>query len=266
MTPRQPAPGEDGPGDTDLARHLQGSNLLAGIAPREFALVAASSRYVTAHCGEVLFAEGQPCRALWLLVSGRVRLGHAGLDGRSQVAGFRGAGSILEVVPVFDGRYHLATATALDAVTALAIPREVVREIARRNPVIAQRAIALLCLEIRRRDIWTAISALRDSRGRLGCALSHLAREFGVPEGHGVRIAYPLTRQDLADRAGVRLETAIRVMSDLQRKEIVRTRSQTIEIVDPLALKTLLECDDCQFDCSVYAPAATALPPSWPGP
>jgi CRP-like cAMP-binding protein len=119
--------------------------------------------------------------------------------------------------------------------------------------------IALLCREVRQRDIVTAIGSLKDARGRIACCLLQLAREFGVREGQTIRIAYRLTRQDIADRAGVTIETAIRVLSEYQQQGIIRTQSQIIEILDVPRLQEPPQCGECQFDCSVFArPAVSA--------
>jgi CRP/FNR family transcriptional regulator len=110
-----------------------------------------------------------------------------------------------------------------------------------------------LCIELRQRDISNAIAALRDARGRICCALLQLLREYGTTVNGAHRIDYRLTRQDIADRSGVTLETAIRVLSEFQRRGIIRTQSQVIDILNLPMLKQIAECRDCQFDCSVFA-------------
>ena len=81
-----------------------------------------------------------------------------------------------------------------------------------------------------------------------------MADQYGVRTGDGgVSIDYRLTRQDIADRSGVTLETSIRVLSDLQRRGLVRTRAQCIEILEVERLRTLGECGECELDCSVFA-------------
>jgi CRP-like cAMP-binding protein len=208
---------------------------------------------------DVIFEEGEASRGLWVLVSGRVRVYHAMADGRRQVVGFEGPVSALELSAALDGRPHMATVVALDECVLLFLSRPRLAEITRRHPAILGHFVDELCREVRRRDITTAIAATKDARGRIGCALLQLARQYGEAGANGsTRIAYRLTRQDIADRSGVTLETAIRVLSELQRQGVVRTQSQVIEILDVRALKGPTGCGDCLFDCSVFAMAQGA--------
>jgi CRP-like cAMP-binding protein len=126
-------------------------------------------------------------------------------------------------------------------------------ELARSYPVTIRNAIDMLCLEVRQRDITTAIASLKDARGRIGCSLLQLARQFGVPDGRGIRIDYPLTRQHIADRSGVTVETAIRVLSELQQQAVVQTENQIIRLLDVERIREDVSCDGCQFECSVFA-------------
>jgi CRP/FNR family cyclic AMP-dependent transcriptional regulator len=233
---------------------LARSPLVDGLSSEDAEAVAAEASVYWFEPGQVVFEEGDPCRGLWILATGRVRLHHDIADGRSQVVGFRAPAAALELGSAFDGRPHLATAVALDDSALLFLSRPRLADMIRRHPQILSNVIAGLCLEIRQRDILTANAALKDARGRIGCALLQLARQFGVnAESGAVQIDYRLTRQDIADRAGVTIETAIRALSELQRRGIVQTDSQVIAIRDVARLRLATGCGDCQFDCSVFA-------------
>jgi CRP/FNR family transcriptional regulator len=229
--------------------------LFAGLAASEVEAIAAEASVHTARPQETIYDEGDPCRGLWILASGRARLQHSIADGRTQVVAFRAPVAPLEPGPALDGRGYMSTAVAVDECALLFLSRPRLVEVLRRHPRVLSNIIDGLCLEIRQRDILTANAALKDARGRVGCTLLQLSHQFGAPAGDGgVRINYRLTRQDIADRAGVTIETAIRVLSDLQRRHVVRTDAQVIDVQDLGGLRSVTECGDCQFDCSVFAP------------
>jgi len=237
-----------------LAKAFARLALLQGLSAEEVGQVAALARPRLVPAQRTVFSEGDPSRFLWVLLDGRVRLSHPRPDGRQHIVSFRGPVSALELGPALDGRPVTATATALDESILASIPRQALGTLSVRYPLTIRNVIDQLCLELRQRDIAMAISALHDARGRVGCALLHLAKQFGEPAGDGVRIAFRLSRQDIADISGVTLETAIRILSQLQHQGVVRTRAQIIEIVDVRALSAPAGCHDCQFDCSVFAP------------
>lgn len=232
---------------------LAACQLLSGLPAEEVECVADVSGVHLAKAGTDIFLEGDPSKGLWILARGRVRLYHSSADGRQRVVSFAMPSSPLELGAALDGRPFSATATALDDSVLLFLPRKELIDIGRRHMHTVRNAVDHLCLEIRQRDINSAIATLKDAKGRVGCALLQLARQYGVPTAKGVRIDYRLSRQDIADRAGVRLETVIRILSDLTRQEAVRTEDQVIEIVRLEALQGTSACDECQFDCSVFA-------------
>ncbi|MCC6383043.1 MAG: Crp/Fnr family transcriptional regulator [Dehalococcoidia bacterium] len=226
--------------------------LLQGLSNSEILEVAGQAHLRTFPAQGTIFEEGEASRMLWILLSGRVRLSHATADGRQHIVCLRGPVSVLELGPVLDGRPFSSGATALDESVLAFLPRQAIGPLSTRYPILVRNVIDELCQELRRRDISTAIATLRDARGRIACGLMQLARQFGRPVEGGIRIDFRLSRQDLADIAGVTLETAIRVLSSFQRQGIIRTQAQIIEIVAPDGLVEPAGCDDCQFDCTVF--------------
>ncbi|MCE7928936.1 MAG: Crp/Fnr family transcriptional regulator, partial [Chloroflexi bacterium CFX7] len=226
--------------------------LFGGLSPEELVDLASYARMIGFPPQKDIFTEGQDCDGLWVLHSGRVRLYHTSMEGRQQVVGFRSAGSALELGPALDGRPYTVSGTSPDGAILAFLPRPALHEVSR-FPSVVRGIIDQLCLELRQLDIATAVATLKDARRRVYCALLRLAQQFGQQAGDGsVRIDYRLTRRDIADISGVTLETAIRVLSDLQRHGIVRTESQVIEILDPARLEHPSECAECQLSCGVH--------------
>jgi CRP/FNR family transcriptional regulator len=239
---------------------LQRFPLVAGLTREEIAEIAAqcSLHRIPAH--KRVFEEGERSKGLWVITAGRVRLHHLMADGRQHVVGFRAPTAALDLSSALDGRPYTATATTMDDAELVLVPRGLLQELGKLYPVTVRNAIDLLCLEVRQRDITTAIAVLKDARGRIGCALLQLARQFGRKQGGVLRIDYRLTRQDIADRSGVTVETAIRVMSDMQQRGVLRTESQVIEILEMEHVRDSASCEDCQFECSVFAPLLAEPP------
>lgn len=228
--------------------------LLFGMPMDQLEEVASVCTTVSIAPQEHVFAEGDPCGGLWVIAEGRVRLYHADAQGRQQVVSFRGPSDLLELAPALDGRAYSASALTLEECDLVYVPRATLASLGERFPVTIRNTMSQLCMEVRQRDIATAIASLRNARGRVLCTLLFMADQYGVRTGDGgVSIDYRLTRQDIADRSGVTLETSIRVLSDLQRRGLVRTRAQCIEILEVERLRTLGECGECELDCSVFA-------------
>lgn len=243
-----------------LIAALERCPLLAGVSPEDVRVIAADCRTADFDAQEEIFEEGQRCDGLWVLAKGRVRLYHSDADGHQHIVSFRGPSAPLELAAALDGRPYSASATALEPCTLIFLPHAMLSSLSRRYPVTIRNVVDQLCVELRQRDISNAVSALRDARGRICCALLQLLRQYGVQVNGAHRIDYRLTRQDIADRSGVTLETAIRVLSEFQRRGIIRTQSQVIDILNLPMLKEAAQCAECQLDCSVFSSLVNLAP------
>jgi len=245
--------------DDALVDLLERCPLVRGLSRDQVSEIAAVCTIHTFPAQAEVFDEGERCAGLWILADGRVRLYHAAADGRQQVVRFQAPTSPLDLGAALDGRPHTATATTLEPATLLFVPRPVLATLGRKYPLTLRNVVDMLCIEVRQRDIATAIASLKDAKGRIGCVLLQLAHQFGVRQKKSLVINYRLTRQDIADRAGVTIETSIRVISELQRQGIIRTQNQIIEILDAESLRLFAaRCEECQFDCSVFEEPAFA--------
>jgi len=218
---------------------LEASGLVDGLDAGTVDQIAHVSEEVHVDAHTEVFEEGQPCNGLWILAEGRVRLHHAARDGRHLAVAFLEGGAPMQIGDALEGRACSVSATALDDSVLVCLSRPVLLAILRARPVFGRNALHQLCIELGRRDVAATIAALFDASGRIRCSLVQLLHQFGEPitGTGGARIGYRLTRQDIADRSGVTLETAIRVLSQFQHQGLVTTRSQILEIADVPAFK-----------------------------
>lgn len=243
--------------NSSVAEFLRGCPLVTGIDDQGLEQIAALCSVVTFNAREQIFAEGECDDGLWVLMGGQVRLYHSDSEGRHLVVGFPGPYSTLDPAAL-DGHPHTVGAMAVRRSQCLFVSQAARAVIVRRFPETVPNLMRQLSRDLRQRDVSHAVLFLRSARGRIACALLQLAMQYGVRQPGGVKIDYRLTRQDIADRAGVTLETSIRIVSDLQRRGAITTRAQRIEILDEAELESWSRCNDCDLDCSVFREPASA--------
>jgi CRP/FNR family transcriptional regulator len=111
----------------------------------------------------------------------------------------------------------------------------------RRNPDAALEVIKYLGQRLNEAQENAKLLALDRAEQRLASLLIKLASRAGVREADGIRLSVRLTRQDLADMAGIAVETATRLMSQFKRTGLVSGTAKRLVIQDHERLERLAE-------------------------
>ena len=93
---------------------LRQSQLFSDFSEQEVTRLAARMVRRPFSAGEMLFAEGDACRGLYIVVTGKVRIFKTSTGGREQVLAVENPGSTVAELPVFDGGAYPASAVAVE--------------------------------------------------------------------------------------------------------------------------------------------------------
>ena len=110
-----------------LAPRLAAFTLFAGVDEGDLAEVVRHADRLHLAAGETLFAQGDPPRALYLVLGGVVRVVVGGEDGLAVVVGEVGAGALLGELGVLDGTPRSASAQAAGDAEVLSFPADILR-------------------------------------------------------------------------------------------------------------------------------------------
>src|SRR5262245_9661729 len=105
-------------------RNLSQVPFLAELAETELQALAAVCRVRRFRRGEVLFHEGDPGNALFLIQSGQVKILRVTDEGEDRILHVLGPGEYLGELSLVDGAPRSATAQALDPVETLTLHRD----------------------------------------------------------------------------------------------------------------------------------------------
>ncbi len=181
--------------------------------------------------GEVLFLEGEPCRGLYLVKTGRIRIFKSSPEGREQVLLTAGAGDTFNDVPVFDGGLNPASASALDSSVVYVISKEALLSLVADCPA-AQAIIKLFATRLRHLTIVVEDLSFRSVVGRLAKMLLDLA----VVEG-GSSPMPRLTQDEMATIVGSVRDVVGRALKALERTGAIKFEGQRILVIDPEKLR-----------------------------
>jgi CRP/FNR family transcriptional regulator len=202
---------------------------LEGAELDTFRSIRQSLRY---DAGQAVFYEGHPCLGLYLLCSGRVKLTRTSSSGQRQIVGILDGGALIEKHALQDGALHEVTCETLGPAHLCFIPREAYLGLLHRNSALAIRLIELLSSELGIRMDQRDLFAFRTGRQRLAGLLLELGARFGRKSGRGTQIGIHLKREEMADMAGVAVETAIRLLGAFRKEGLIGVERRAITLLN----------------------------------
>lgn len=203
--------------------------------------LASLFREKKARRGKVIFYEGDSPDFLYLVKEGKVKVSKLSPEGKITVLEVIPEGQTFGEVAVFDGQPFPATAEAMTDSTILYMDRQDFLKFVRSNPQVAEAIIADLGTRLRFAQKLVHSLATERAERRLATAVLKLADKLEVKSSEGTTIDLPLTRQDLAEMAGVALETAIRIVSRWQKNNLVVFEKKYLTVKDLPSLRELAE-------------------------
>ena len=187
---------------------------------------------------QVIFSEGGPCAALYLVCRGTVKLYCSDRFGREHIVDVAGPGSILGELPLDSDQPLSVSAEAIAETQLCVLGRERLAALTRKEPSIGLRLLEALSSELAAARRKVRDLALKSAESRLAGLLIELAGHAsdGTLEQ---QISVPYTRRELAEMIGVSTETAIRLISSLKDKRIIEASGRQIVITDPESLSRI---------------------------
>ncbi len=221
-----------GPGGT--AGLLHDLPLFSRVGPEQLQPLAARTRSRRLARGALVFRQGDPAAAFFVVVEGVVKLAVLGDDGAEKVVEVIQPGESFGEAVMLLGQPYPVTAIALAPTRLLAVPLDAVDALLDGDPMFARRMLAGLAVRLHGmvRDVESY--ALRSGRQRVASYLVEHARpEPGTPT-HTVLLT--TSKQVVASRLSLTPETFSRVLRELTRAGLVTVTGRRISVPDPAAL------------------------------
>jgi CRP/FNR family transcriptional regulator, cyclic AMP receptor protein len=179
---------------------------------------------------DVFFAEGEQGDRMFIIVSGKVKIGRHSADGREHFVTIRGPSESFGELSVFDPGPRLSTATALTDVRAAPVDGATLRAWLIDQPAVAERLLRVLARRLRRSDDILSDMVFTDVPGRLAKQLLQLAQRFGIQEDGALRVDHDLTQEELAQLVGSSRETVNKALSDFGHRGWIRLEGKSVVI------------------------------------
>ncbi|WP_018180229.1 Crp/Fnr family transcriptional regulator [Jongsikchunia kroppenstedtii] len=214
--------------DEVLAR----AGIFQGVEPTAAAALAKDLQPVEFPRGHVVFNEGEPGDRLYIILSGKVKVGRRSPDGRENLQMIMGPSDMFGELSVFDPGPRISSATTVTEVRAVSMDRDALRSWIADRPQIAEQLLRVLARRLRRTNNNLADLIFTDVPGRVAKQLLQLAQRFGTQEAGAVRVTHDLTQEEIAQLVGASRETVNKALADFAQRGWLRLEGKSVLIAD----------------------------------
>ncbi|GAA3815845.1 Crp/Fnr family transcriptional regulator [Cellulomonas soli] len=206
--------------------------MFAGLDPAASAALIESMKTLDVARGDVIFHEGEPGDRLYVVRSGKIKLGRRSNDGRENLLAVLGPGEMFGELSLFDPGPRTATATVVADTTLLELGHQDLVAWLDAQPTVAQHLLQALARRLRRTNEALADLVFSDVPGRVAKALLDLSTRFGEEVDEGIRVAHDLTQEELAQLVGASRETVNKALADFAARGWVRREGRAVVLLD----------------------------------
>ena len=165
---------------------------------------------------EIIFREGTHASFYYQLVSGKVKWFNISEEGKEFIQDLVHPGECFGEMPLFDGEPFAATAIAEEPCTIIRLNAIKFHQLIKENHEIHMAFTKLLSQQLRIKFFFLKELACYAPEHKIASLFSHLRhiQKNICPKCNQIK----LTRQQIADMTGLRVETVIRSIKQLQKK------------------------------------------------
>jgi CRP/FNR family transcriptional regulator, cyclic AMP receptor protein len=216
-----------------LAETLAGVPFFSGLDSATLERVGRGMRTRRFRRGEVIFHLGDPGDALFIVMTGAIKIMLPSDAGDEAILATLRPGDVFGELALLDGAPRSATATALEPTETLILPRGQFRELLATEPAIVDALLASLASELRRLTNHVEELHFLDITGRLASRLARLAAESGKKLADGtIRLRAPLTQGDLAAMIGCTRQSVNKLLGMFTDDGLIRLERDNIVVLD----------------------------------
>ena len=172
----------------------------------------------------IVFAD-DPGDALYVVLSGQVKIVIGAEDGREVILSIRGEGEFFGEMSLIDHEPRSAHVIAMENSKLLVLRRDDFARCMKEIPEIATGLLRAMCRRLRQADSMISSLVLLDVPGRVARLLLEMADKFD-----GENIRQRLTHHMIAQMIGSSRETVSRTMRDFVSQDLIEIARKTVTI------------------------------------
>lgn len=175
---------------------------------------------------EIIFVEGQYPLHYYQILEGKVKMNNYSEDGKEFIQNIFSSGQSFGEPPLFIDEPYPANAVAITKAKLIQLPKASFDLMLETYPKVSIDVNRSLAHRLYYKSIMAPEISSQDSEKRLMTLFDYLKAHQGKSEDEVFLI--PMTRQQLADLTGLRVETVIRTVKLLEKRGLVQIKDRKI--------------------------------------
>jgi CRP/FNR family cyclic AMP-dependent transcriptional regulator len=217
--------------------YFESVNLYNILCPHKVKSMADKHTFNHYQRDQFIYFPDQPATHIYMIVSGRVKLGHYLDDGKEVVTAILTTGEIFGELALAGEEKRRDFARAMDACVICPLSLDEMKALMKDNHELSFKMLKFVGLRLMKLERKLELLVFKDARTRVVEFIKDTAAWKGKKVGFETLIPTKLTHQDIAALTGTSRQTVTTILNDLKEKNLINFDRKRILVRDLEALR-----------------------------
>lgn len=189
--------------------------------------------------GETIFTEGETINGVFCVKDGVCKMTKLSANGRDQIVHLVKKGELLGQRSMISDEPANLSAIALEDMQVCFIPKSEILGFFNNNNQFSMNVMRTICGDLKEADNVMVDMAQKTVKARLAHTLLYLEENFGTDTDKSLKLQ--LSREEIANMIGTATESCIRLLSELNKAEIIKLDGKKIIITNRKELVRMVD-------------------------
>jgi CRP-like cAMP-binding protein len=185
--------------------------------------------------GDVVFYDGEKPNGLYVVCTGKAKTYKTSRTGQQMITRMLGPGQLLGYRSLLAEENYSGSSEALQESVVSFIDQAAFDKFLHTNPQAAMALLKKLAQDVRESQDKAMDIVHKPAKARVSDALLRMMH----PNGHKHPVVTGIKRKEIAEMAGLTVETTVRVLAELEERGIIKREEKAIVILDQEKVKQL---------------------------
>ncbi len=193
--------------------------------------------------GGVLYHDGEPFSALYVVRSGALKTFVQDAAGNVQIIGFHLPGEILGFDALATDR-HISQAEALERSSICELPWAKLQQASHEVPALQRQLIRFISREVGGEHDHLVMMGRQQAQEQLAGFLQNMSERYARLSRDNTQLILPMSRMDIANYLGLVVETVSRTFTHMEELGVLAVNRKHVHILRPDLLAKLCAADN----------------------